>query len=108
MSPSMNPRYASQVPGVLGARILRKLIRQLSDSITKNTPTAERRKILEKIMSLREELQAGGLLNQKYRESEQYKQKQARRAAKASERASQQNGQQDGVTDGKTDQPIND
>lgn len=57
-----------RVSGVLGERVLRKIIKQLSDSIKKNTPVDKQREILKQIMSLREELHAGALIHKQRRE----------------------------------------
>jgi hypothetical protein len=54
--------------GILGERVLRRLIDQLSKSISPNMPTDKRRKVLDQIMSLREELQAGALINKQHRD----------------------------------------
>lgn len=62
-----------RVTGVLGEQILRKIISQLSNSITANTPPAERRKILENILSLREELHANSRINKQRREKDRQK-----------------------------------
>ncbi len=54
--------------GVLGERIIRKLINQLSETITDKTPIDKQREVLKQIMSLREELQAAALINKKHYE----------------------------------------
>jgi len=61
-----------RTPGILGERVIRKLIKQLSNSITKKPPLDKHREVLKQIMSLREELQAGAML---------YKQRRDRRRA---------------------------
>jgi hypothetical protein len=63
-----------RISGVLGERVLRKIIGQLSDSITKNTQPAERRKLLEKILSLRDELHANSLIHKRRREKQKERQ----------------------------------
>ena len=62
----------ARTPGILGERVIRKLIKQLSDSISKKTPLDKQREVLKQIMSLREELQAGAMI---------YKQRRDRRRA---------------------------
>jgi ribosomal protein S20 len=57
-----------RISGVLGERVLRKVIKQLSDSITRKTPLDKQQEILRQIMSLREELHAGSLIHKQRRE----------------------------------------
>src|SRR5437773_12513077 len=57
-----------RVPGVLGEAVLRRIIKQLSDSLTKKTPLDKQREVLKQIMSLREELHAGALIHKQRRE----------------------------------------
>ncbi len=57
-----------RIAGVLGERVIRKVIKQLSDSIKKNTQPDKQREILKQIMSLREELHAGALIHKQRRE----------------------------------------
>jgi len=57
-----------RVPGVLGEAVLRRIIKQLSDSINKKTPPDKQREVLKQIMSLREELHAGALIHRQRRE----------------------------------------
>ena len=66
-----------RTPGVLGERVIRRLIKQLSETITKNMPLDKRREVLKHIMSLREELQAGALINK-----EHYRKRKAAKQAK--------------------------
>lgn len=66
-----------RTPGILGERVIRKLIKQLSETITKTMPLDKRREALKQIMSLREELQAGAMINK-----ENYKKRKAAKQAK--------------------------
>ncbi len=71
--------------GVLGERILRRLINQLSATITAKTPLDKQREVLKQVMSLREELQAAALINRKhYGDAERAKRK-ARQAKEQAE-----------------------
>ena len=74
-----------RTPGILGERVIRRLIKQLSETITKNMPLDKRREVLKQIMSLREELQAAALINKKhYGDAERAKRK-ARQAKEQAE-----------------------
>ncbi len=54
--------------GILGERVIRRLIDQLSKTISPKSPLDKRQKVLAEIMSLRQELQAGALINKQHRE----------------------------------------
>ncbi len=70
--------------GVLGERIIRKLINQLSETITDKTPIDKQREVLKQIMSLREELQAAALINKQH-----YKQDREKRRPKTQKETSE-------------------
>src|SRR5260370_18342490 len=57
-------RAMSRIPGLLGERIIRRLIRQLSMTLSERSPLEKRQKVLAQIMSLREELQPGSLIHE--------------------------------------------
>ena len=63
----------SRIPGLLGERIIRRLIRQLSMTLSERSPLEKRQKVLAQIMSLREELQAGSLIYKARREKRKAK-----------------------------------
>ncbi len=71
--------------GVLGERIIRKLINQLSETITDKTPIDKQREVLKQIMSLREELQAAALINRKHYGDVERSKRKARQAKEQAE-----------------------
>ena len=71
--------------GVLGERILRRLINQLSATITAKTPLDKQREVLKQVMSLREELQAAALINRKHYGDAECAKRKARQAKEQAE-----------------------